>query len=366
MAAQSDRLARIEEQASAWLIALQDANVSEETRRMFDAWLAADRDHGRVYRLQEAAWNALPSMTHLAALKDSGADPARAPAPRLARVWRRIKAWTQGPALPAGALAACLLVVAGGLWAGFGARLDPVAPQNGAAPVYAALERPVSDYATPIAGIREVALADGSSLTLGAQSSVDVELSGAERRVTLLEGEAFFDVASDAARPFVVVADGTEVRVLGTRFNVRRAADAVHVSVEEGEVEVVEASLASRPPQDDEAMTAREVLLAGEQVVVTDQVKRLAAVAVNDVAPWREGRLVYVEAPLRDIIADADRYHDGRIVIADEAVGALELTASFRTDQVDQLLRLLVLNLPVEIDASEPGFITVHAATAAG
>src|SRR5204863_1747502 len=100
------------------------------------------------------------------------------------------------------------------------------------------LSPPTQSFATATAEHRSVTLADGSTLDLNAGTRLTVTLGVRERRVVMAEGEAVFDVAPDKSRPFLIAAGDRTVRVVGTRFDVRRRAGRLSVTVERGLVEV--------------------------------------------------------------------------------------------------------------------------------
>ena len=328
---QPNDISTVEFEASEWLVLLSAPDVSADDRARFQAWLAADPRHQRVYRRQQAAWSAIPDMTHLAYLKEAPEPGALA---RLAGVAQALAAAARptlaGPLAPAAGFAAAVLI-AGTL------------VLTGPGPWQAA-----PDHATAVAEIRDVTLADGSVVTLGAASALDVAFTDAERRVSLTHGEAFFAVARDADRPFVVAAGDTLVRVIGTKFDVHHGAQAVRVSVLEGRVEVSRPDKVTEPT----APSARRVLTAGQQVVAARQgdIAPTRRVEPAELASWREGRLVYVDAYLRDVVADVNRYYPGQIALGDDAAADLQLTVSFRTDQIDRMIQVLTASLPLEVE----------------
>src|SRR3546814_7913525 len=161
-------------------------------------------------------------------------------------------------------------------------------------------------------------LADGSSIELGSDSALSVALGNRQRVVTLYKGEAFFTVAADAGRPFVVQAAGGSTQALGTAFNIKTVEGMAIVTVTEHAV------LVAAP--------------AGEQVVLAEgqQVRYgpagLAAVVAADlpgVLGWQRNRLVFQDAPLGEVVADLARYSRGGIIITDEPLRRLPVTAVF-------------------------------------
>ncbi|MBL8268173.1 FecR family protein, partial [Steroidobacter sp.] len=208
---------------------------------------------------------------------------------------------------------------------------------------------------TGIGEQQQLRLSDGSILTVGARSWVTVALTDQQRDITLQSGEAFFDVAKDAQRPFVVHAGGTEVTAVGTQFNVRRSSEQVVVSVSEGIVQV-----ASEPGagSNAESATAAPVqLTAGNRVNIESNGSAPAAETVDaaSVGGWREGRLQYINEPLRTVLADVHRYTLRDIEIADADVGALRITGTVFSNDVDGWLRTLEMSFPVRVTIGPSG-----------
>jgi transmembrane sensor len=189
---------------------------------------------------------------------------------------------------------------------------------------------------------------------LGASSHIDVDLGMSERRIALTRGEAFFEVSRDASRPFFVTAGGTVVRVVGTKFDVNYGTETVRVSVLEGRVELLKAS-----GDHAQATTVRQVLTSGT-AAVTDRAGEIVttrSVNLGDLGVWRQSHLVYVDTRLRDVVADINRYYKGKIELADESTGDLQLTTAFRVDQIDRMIDVLESALPIETTRTADGRI---------
>jgi transmembrane sensor len=171
-----------------------------------------------------------------------------------------------------------------------------------------------------------VQLDDGSRIRLDTDTRLVVRLSSARRLVQLQRGQAFFEVAHDATRPFVVEAGTTDVRALGTQFDVRR--DAVHVQVTllQGRVEV-------RQGSSDHG--AAVVLHPGEQVVANGALGRPALADLTTATSWTDGRLLFHAIPLRQAIAEMNRYSRRRIVLAAPGLGDEAVTGAFDTTNVE-------------------------------
>ena len=225
------------------------------------------------------------------------------------------------------------------------------APPITTAPRIAALPDPVRFY-TAKGEVRSETLSDGTIITLGPVSALAVLMTEDKRSVTLRAGEAFFDVARDESRPFVVAANDAEVRVLGTVFEVRRRPTTVEVGVAEGEVEVsVPLQLGEFRQKDrSNALRQRQTLQAGQRLAAFSETG-LGPVSDADpkaVGSWRVGSLDYTRASLADVLADASRFSDINITIGDPDIADLQVTATIDPKKLDAALDVLSLALPVE------------------
>ena len=321
-----------------------DAGRAADRRRDFEAWLAADPRHERALEETERLWGALerPVAWALAAEARAGSrlQPAASPMGKAqtgkaltgkAQTGKRGSLRRRGAPRRAGwplpmrvaAVAACLLllVVAGGVWK------DDIA--IGLA----------SDHASAVGERTPVTLADGSRILLNTRSAVAVDFGPATRHVRLLRGEAWFEVSSDAARPFTVETPQGSVRVTGTSFGVRRDEGATRVNLVEGGV-------ALSLPGSLETLG----LAPGQQA-------QLSAEGISDPAPfdrtaataWLRGQLVFYDTPLAEVVASLNRYRPGRIVLLDEELHRLKVSGVFTTDDPDAALTVIADTLPVSV-----------------
>lgn len=341
---------RIGAEADRWLARLNDGALTPEEARAFNLWLAADPAHEREFRHGQSAMRAVqllrgesdlaawmrPSLYERlhGALHDAGQ--------RLQEIARPGRVFAAAGLLAAGA--AALVFVS----------LQPPAPPPAAAPAVIAAPGFPLTYRTRIAEIREIALSDGSLVTLGAASVLDVRFTGGERRVILSEGEAFFDVTPDPGRPFIVAAGPTLVRVLGTRFGVNLGQETVDIAVLEGEVEVIRPEDAGGAIRDSDI---KHVLTAGQKVgsPKTGRVRPVETVDAENVAAWRRGELIWVDRPVRDIIADLNRYSDTRIILARTDLADLDYTLALQADEIDTGVRLLAAALGLDVRVRADG-----------
>jgi RNA polymerase sigma factor (sigma-70 family) len=209
-------------------------------------------------------------------------------------------------------------------------------------------------YATDIAQQREVTLPDGSRMTLGARSSIDVRFDDDRREVSLEEGEAFFSVTHDAERPFFVAVGNNVVRVVGTEFDVRKGRAEIRVGVLEGVVEVGARSAAGASQSPPSRVLKAGQAVSGDLDGELGDTRETGAAAAG---AWRTGRRVYVDMPLREIIGDINRYSRQPIELAEPWIGDLHVSTSFRAVEPQQILGSLELTLPISVEREPSGRI---------
>ena len=211
----------------------------------------------------------------------------------------------------------------------------------------------VALYRTGIGERRVVALQDGSKVTLNTASTVEVAFTAHERRVRLVRGEALFEVAHDASKPFLVDAGAARFRALGTAFNVRVRPDVVELTVTQGVVAVVagEAGVAQAP--------AAKIVAGGGAVVRSGAV---APTALDDQhlrqrTAWQEGVLEFDGESLAQVVGEFNRYRRQPIVIGDARLESLRIGGRFEVDEADRFLTALTSSFPIEAIATTDGGI---------
>jgi len=313
----------IQQAAADWFARLQgDAALEDWTA--FQAWLEADPAHAAAYEAVEAVW---------LDLEDLPADaPERAP---LAANVVPLRPRSGGPArrgllIGLGAAAAAAIVLA-------------VTPRL-TGPSY-------TDYATKRGETREIALADGSRLTLGGATTLRVRLGRQQRDVTLVDGEASFDIAHLENRPFVVTVGAREVRVLGTEFNILSHAGRLAVSVRRGLVAV-------SGGQEGTVKLAR-----GQQLVQRPDTSAQKREVVPDTAfAWKSGKLIYDRTPLAEVVGDLNRYVATPIRV-DPSAASVTVSGVLLIDEEAAMIRRLELFAPVVAETTA-GEVVLKAKTA--
>lgn len=330
--------APLERAALAWVVRC-DRGLTRAEASEFGRWLGEDPRHREVFAEFGGTWAAMAGATAanasgapLAPLAGGAAEKGRRPS-------RSRVHWLWMPMAAAAAVAFAVF------------RWEPGASGD-------------ARIATPVGGQRQQTLADGSSIILNTGSSVVTAFAADERRVRLERGEAFFEVAKDAARPFVVEAAGVAVRAVGTAFNVRVRSDAVEVLVTEGRVRVAPQPGASGRIADTMGATAE--LDAGDRVVIripgaapaaAPVVGRIAADEVQRALAWQSRRLEFSNTPLEEMVAEFNRYHRRPLRIADSSLAELQFGGSFRPEDRAGFVRMLQDNFGIL--AEESGDATV-------
>jgi transmembrane sensor len=271
-----------------WLMRLQAAPGDAAVRAAFDAWLETSEAHRRAWQSVSRVWRLSEGLPATDA-------PASANVMALPRARRIRRAFV----IAATALAACIALYF--------------------APVLQL--RLQADHMTSVAELGDVALEDGSVVQLDAGSAIAVRYGSARREVVLLAGRAYFDVVQAKDRPFVVVADDVTVTVTGTAFDVRSAGDGVSVAVQSGTVEV---------GLDGGARLAG-TLTRGQRLSVSRGTRQVvkSEMAPEDVASWRERRLVVDGVALAEVVEELGRHYHGFIVLRDRSLAERRITGVF-------------------------------------
>lgn len=292
------------QEAASWFTRLSQRRVSTADVKAFSAW-RRDPCNARAYDRVESVWaatNALKGDPDISALTADALG--RAPPPvraraMVSRIWK-----------PLGGMTVAIIAVAAvGLWT---------------------LNRPAT-YATAVGEQRTVRLEDGSRVTLDTASRIQVSLREDRRSVTLLEGQAFFDVAGNPGRPFVVAAGDARITAIGTRFDVRRIGDGARVTLIEGRVSVRETARAG----------AAWSLDPGQQVVTDAPRPVVTTVDIAQETSWTMGRLIFKETPIRAAVAEINRYSETKIDLQASHIADIPVSGAFDTGDTDGFVAAL-------------------------
>jgi transmembrane sensor len=325
------------EAAAYWHGVFDDDEPNAAQREHFDAWLAADPNHRAAYASMERGWAGLASAgvdERILAMRRAALS-----APRRPRI-----AWIRPTAIAASVAVVAVLVV------GIFFRHGPWGAGHGA-----------NEYATQVGERSNIALADGSTVVLDTDSRIKVVFDAQARRVQLLAGQAWFEVAKNQPRPFVVEAGDRRVTAHGTAFDVRLDDnDQVQVTLLEGRVsvETLKGSIVGPSiPVDNEE------LLPGDQLVGTGTrpaTKRKAD--VTKATSWREGRIIFDDDTLAAAVAEVNRYSAKKIVLVDPRLALLRMSGVFIAGHSDNFLETVTGNFGIKVVSGSDGRILLTAA----
>lgn len=280
---------RAREEAAGWLILLDDGPSDETRQAEFQAWLEAP--------VNRAAWESVSRTGEL--LASAGREGSlQSPASKgFARSGYSRWAWTRHPIVLSAVIAICGALV--------------LAP-----PLIRDLQ---ADHVTRTAQVRSVRLNDGSNVQLGPDSAIRIDFSAGERRVTLLSGEALFDVMPDPGRPFRVRTRDTTTTVLGTRFDVVMLEGSTSVGVARGHVQV-----------DPTMRISSYELFAGDWVRINRDGSVEHGADVPDYLLAGPGsRLAVRNRPVAEVVERLRPWFSGRIVVANDSIGEQPVTGVF-------------------------------------
>jgi transmembrane sensor len=185
-------------------------------------------------------------------------------------------------------------------------------------------------YATPIGGHKTVALADGSRIELNTNTILRIGSNANRRVVSLVAGEAYFQIRHDVAHPFIVTAGVHRVTDLGTEFLIRHDADKVKVALIEGRASIQSTDISVRAHS--------RVLMPGDVVIATANSMSLTRRPAQELAhelSWRRGILIFDNTTLVDAANELNRYNRRKVVIADPAVARLTIVGTFPENDVE-------------------------------
>lgn len=336
---------RVHEEAAEWLLLRESSAWSTADQHAFDAWLAASPAHQQTWQRMQQTQAALPHIRQAndpawrraatTAKAHTTAPEHRFAAPSgggTARPQPETRGWRLGWA-PSLALASLALVVLGGggfYW------WDNT-------PTYSLQAQ------TVLGETRTIDLPDGSSIVLNVASSLRIDYYPRRRETSLDRGEAFFQVTADAQKPFTVDSGRSQVRVVGTAFNVKAAPPQLVVQVSEGEVEV-------RTNASDRRAKVVQ-LRAGSGLALDPATLRYQPLHTTPaaVAEWRSGQVSFRRTPLREVAAELSRYLGQPVTLASPELGAQTISAIVSTAHPEAFFSALPDLLPLRAQQEPDG-----------
>lgn len=298
---------RIEQEAAGWVVKTHLGTLTPEEKTNFQQWLATSSRH-------QGAWiraNTIQASIESVAALGAGITPEMA-RPRVLFQWR----------FPLAAAATLLLAVASILiYKGLGDR-----------------------YTSGVGELRQVALTDGSTMLLNTATRAIVKMKPESRDIELDRGEALFEVAHDASRPFLVHAGDITVKAIGTAFTVKMndavAGEKVEVLVTQGTVEVMSPSGTARIAADHHASVQPEVPPRVEAIDRSEAERQLA---------WRSGRLEFDGQPLIEAVNEINRHSRKHVIVTDPVMAQRPIVGSFRAIDSESFAHIAAATLNAKV-----------------
>jgi transmembrane sensor len=298
--------------AAEWFALRRSGRMTLQELFELEVWLETDPSHLAAYKAIANSWaltRAVASDPEILQLREEAEGRAGA---RVLKV--------------AGSTAAVLALLALIIYAGGDVWRDAFSP---------VLHQHVQ---TALGETHAVTLLDGSKVTLDSDTSLDLAVSWRQRAVSLNRGQAFFRVAKDVERPFVVTAAGNAVTATGTAFDIRIDKDRFMVLLTEGHLHVQIPATESEPAEQSDLIAGHQLIswAGGER-----SVSRLNAQNQARVLSWTSGTLSFVRTPLGRVTDELNRYSKKKVAIAPE-LASTPIDGVFRTGDVEGFVRLLV------------------------
>jgi transmembrane sensor len=357
---------QIYQEACEWFVEFRSGDLDASARRRFDAWTRKSPENLAAYLEISALWNegsALDSdrkwdterlLADAAAGEPTVVELARRSQGDISAVPPADASSERGPISlehqnrhspkfgPLSRIAASIAAI--GLIAG-----TVIAYQHFRTPI----------YATTFGEQRSITLADGSVIDINSHSKIRVRYTTHGRDVDLIEGQALFHVAKDPTRPFIVGTAATQVRAVGTEFDVYKKIGGTVVTVVEGRVVVLlrtegptSSNIILEPTrtrtmdqpsvQSQSATNAPMFLSAGEQVIVTHGAMYKAEhPSIAIATSWTQRQLQFESASLSEVAEEFNRYNERQLVIEDPALYDFHITGVFSSSDPASLVRFL-------------------------
>jgi transmembrane sensor len=315
----------VSDQASAWFARLQADDVSAEERRLFQEWYQSHPQHAEAYDRTRKLWMLLEmpaERVHSRIIADQSGDATANSAavipgknsPDAGNAEASLT--TRHHRIPFAAACCLSVLLTLAVWQ------LPLRMQDWE-----------SDYHTAPGEQFSVNLEDGSRLTLNTDTALSVNFDAQQRQIELLRGEAYFEVAPNKARPFIVNGGRANARAVGTAFSVRKHDDDMRVAVNEGTVEV-------------RADTSSTLVKVSQQVDYTHgRLEEVLNVENDDSFAWRRGQVVFNHQSLSQVLVEINRYRSGRIVAVEGDLAGRIISGVFDSRDADAVVDALKTTL---------------------
>lgn len=280
------------DEAARWYAKLNNTTITTDCLRQFREWRDIG-DNRQAYADIDAFWKRIEALKADEEIKAAGQEALD-----------RKKPGRPGP-VTKGVIAFLLASSGAGLAYGYRTYLG-------------------HSYSTEVGEQRLVRLTDGSRVRIDTDSQLRVRMRRDQRLIELVRGQAFFEVAHDPARPFIVNANGTSVRAIGTRFDVRQGSDGVQVILLDGKVRVESA-----------ASGKGWTLSPGQEIRPSAPAPAPRPIDAAAATSWTSGRLVFQNQPLQSAIDQVNRYSDTKVILGEPSLAKTTVSGSFETGDTE-------------------------------
>lgn len=329
--------------ACEWVAKLDQGDLSALDSKQLDEWLKSDPINRVALAEQLQQWSemdVLSELTHLELQND----------PQSAFEWfKKPFQWLVSPTRSYAAALSFVMLLAVISWVG-------VSQFNNS-------QRDLEWVINTAVGERKTeSLPDGSVVQVNTVSSAQITYTRDARRVVLKSGEAFFDVAPEKERPFVVYAADTSIRAVGTAFAVHNDNGSISVSVTEGSVEFISAGKSRIIAASKEGVDPLAINADGNVAKYADQQTFVDTQPVEEIArrlSWQDGMLEFRGEPLEYVVQQLGRYTDAQIVIMDDDIKDVRLGGYFKIGDIDGLASTLALGFNIQVDVVSNSLIHI-------
>jgi len=331
----------IHEQAAAWVTRMDNGQLAQEEIQALKEWANQSEHHQRILLSTAKVWDRMDVLSGLSTLLNLENIPLKKKSDFKLAI----------PAVASLLVGLAIFVFYETSETGLPSILPKV--------VYDATNREV--YETAVGGNEVVNLSDGSIVQLNTATRLEVNISDTHRNVTLIEGEAYFEVARNEKVSFVVAVGRVYVEALGTAFGVQKLGDYIEVTVTDGLVQVQ-----SKQESDIDQRNAalKPVLLrAGQMAQINESgqqdIKEIEQDQIARKLLWQQKMLAFDGETLREVIDEFSRYTTLKLNIVDEETAAIRVGGYFRSDDIASLLTSLEANFEITVKQTSADFFTL-------
>ncbi|MBE0457297.1 FecR family protein [Pseudoalteromonas prydzensis] len=290
----NDKERVIRQQAADWLL-LVNENAAESQEQAFTLWLQRSPLHQKIWQQTLSSWQLIGQIPHSQKRKSR-----------------------RGTVI-AIAMAACFLFIS--------------------LPWFNLYWQ--ADVITATHETHRVLLPDDSEINLASNSAVSINFTSNQRTIKLIKGQAFFRVNRNPERPFVVLTKQAKVTVLGTEFDVETNSENSHIGVASGLVRV-------------ENDKTRIHINPGQQASVNHFAITTQEILRSQVSPWQAQRVFFKDRTLSDVVSTLERSYNGFILIADDTLATKRITASFKLNDIDEVINAIALTHDAKVIEISP------------